>query len=129
MQGYVTGGGQYKLYVAEIKGEPLAYAVTVLDGAGNIRGEKRLYIDRGEESQLDLAAMFPRLDGTLVKIEGLNGNGKIIALGLQRIAGSQDASAFEMTFPAPSRFAMSWIEGTTYALVALAVIVAALIRR
>ena len=129
MQGYVTGAGQYKLYVAEIKGEPLAYAVTVSDGAGHIRGEKRLYIDRGEETRLDLAAMFPGLDGTVVKIEGINGSGKIIALGLQRVAGAQDASAFEMSFPAPSRFAMSWIEGTTYALVALAAIVAALIRR
>jgi hypothetical protein len=129
MQGYVTGAGQYRLYLVETKGEPLAYAITVSDAAGHIRGEKRLYIDRSEELRLDLAAMFPAIDGAVVKIEGINGSGKIIALGLQRMPGAQDASAFEMSFPSPSRFAMSWIEGTTYALVALAAIVAALIRR
>jgi hypothetical protein len=129
MQGYVTAPGQYKLYVTEITGEPLAYAVTVSDGAGHIRGEKRLYIDRNEELRLDLTAMFPGIDGTVVKIEGINGSGKIIALGLQRMPGVQDASAFEMSFPSPSRFAMSWIEGTTYAAVALAALAAALIRR
>ena len=129
LHGYVSSPGQYKLYVAEIKGEPLAYAVTVSDSAGHIRGEKRLYIDRSEELRLDLAAMFPGVDGSVVKIEGINGSGKIIALGLQRMPGVQDASAFEMSFPAPSRFAMSWVEGTTYAAVALAAIAAALFRR
>ena len=56
------------------------------DSAGHIRGEKRLYIDGSEELRLDLTAMFPAIDGAIVKIEGINGSGKIIA---------QDASAFE----------------------------------
>jgi len=129
MQGYVGAAGHYKLYVVEISGEPLTYSVTVSDMAGHIRAEKRMFIGRNEEMRLDLAELFPGVDGAAVKLEGFNGNGKIIALGLQRMPEAQDASAFEMSFPAPSRFAMSFTEGVTYALVALAAIVAALIRR
>jgi len=92
----------------------------VSDSAGDIRGEERLYIDRSEELRLDLTAMFPATDGAIVKIEGINGSGKIVALGLQRIPGVHDASAFET---------MAWIEGARYAVVALAAIAAALFRR
>ena len=53
----------------------------------------------------------------MIEIEGINGSGRIIALGLQRMPGVQDASAFEMSFPSPSRFAMSWVEGATSVLV------------
>jgi hypothetical protein len=129
LHGYVSGGGQYKLYVVEISGQPLAYTVTVSDAAGRIRAEKRLYVDRGEEAQIDLTELFPRTDGTVVKIEGINGSGKIIALAMQRMPGTRDFDSYEMSFPAPPRFAMSWVEGATYVLVAVAAIAAALIRR
>jgi hypothetical protein len=117
----------YKLYVVEIGGEPLAYSVTIEDAEGRIRGEKRLYLDRYEQRPLDLGEFFPNLDGALVRVAGTNGNGRLIAMGLQTT--SQDASAFEMSFPATSRFAMSWIEAASYIAVAMAVIAAALIRR
>jgi len=129
LQGYLSSPGQYKLYVVEISGEPLAYSVAISDTSGRIRGEKRLFLDRYDESRLDLTQMFPDVEGTVVRIEGTNGSGKMIAMGLQRTPGSHDASAFEMSFPAPSRFALSWMEGLTYVVVGLAVIVAALIRR
>lgn len=129
LQGYGSGAGRYRLYVVEITGEPLTFSVTVSDTNGRMRGEKRLFIDSAEQSQFDLTEMLPGVEGSVVKIEGINGNGKIVAMGLQRAAGAQDASAFEMSFPSPSRFAMSWIEGATYAIVALAVLAIAVIRR
>jgi len=125
IQGY-SAIGQYKLYVVEIAGQPLAYTVSVWDTAGHVRAEKRLYVDRGEASLLDLTQLFAGIDGTVVKIAGTNGSGKLIAMGLHRPSGTQDASAFEMSFPAPPRFAMSWVEGGSYIFVAVAAMAAAL---
>jgi hypothetical protein len=128
VQGY-SGARQYKLYIVEIAGQPLAYTVSLCDATGRIRAEKRLYVDRGEASLVDLKQLFPDVEASVVKIAGTNGSGKIIAMGLQRLPGSEDANAFEMSFPAAPRYAMSWVESASYIFVALAVIAGALTRR
>jgi hypothetical protein len=120
---------RYKLYVVETTGEPLAYSVIVSDASGRICGEKRLFIDRLEQRSIDLSELFPKQDSQMIRITGTNGSGKIVVMGLQMMPGHPDANAFEMSFPTPSRFAISWTEGLTYAIVALAVIAAALTRR
>jgi hypothetical protein len=127
-QGYVPEGGQYRLYVSEIAGQPLAVAVTLIDSAGALRGDKRIFLGPREPAIVDVSSMFQGLSGSAVRIEGLNGNGKIVALGWQRSTGMQDASVFEMSFPAPPRFSVSWTEGLAYVAVAMAVIAAVIAR-
>jgi hypothetical protein len=129
LQGFTASSGRYKIYVVETTGEPLAFRVTIVDAKGNVRAEKHLYINRYEHRPYDITEMFPGIDGTTVGIEGTNGSGRIIAMGLHTPPGTHDGNAFEMSFLRGPRTALTWIEAATYISVALAVITAAFIRR
>src|SRR5205814_9262889 len=83
IQGY-SAIGQYKLYVVEIAGQPLAYTVRVWDTAGHVRAEKRRYVDRGEGSLLDLTQLFSGIGGAGGIVADLNGSGKLIAMGFRQ---------------------------------------------
>lgn len=128
LQGFVPGS-RYKVYVVESSGEPLEYSVILINRAGVTVSEKMLYVDRFEHAVLDVDTMFPPLDAAQVRLEGRNGNGHIIALGLQIPAGSQDGNAFEMSFGSAPRYGLSWPELLTYVVIVAGVVAAALLRR
>jgi len=121
---------QYKLYVVETAGAALSVAVAVEDLHGQTLGEKRLFLDRYEHVATDTRQMFPavNLEHAVIRIRGVNGNGRVIAAGTQIVPGSQDACAYEMSFAPEPRTRIRWPEAAVY--IAIAVVVAlALVRR
>jgi len=121
---------QYKLYVVETAGAALSVAVAVEDMHGQTLGEKRLFLDRYEHVAADTRQMFPavNLEHAVIRIRGVNGNGRVIGAGTQIVPGSQDACAYEMSFAPEPRTRIRWPEAAVY--IAIAVVVAlALVRR
>jgi hypothetical protein len=121
---------QYKLYVVETAGAALSVAVSIEDLHGQVLGEKRFFLDRFEHIAADTRQLFPavNLEHAMIRIRGVNGNGRVIAAGTQIIPGSQDGCAYEMSFAPEPRTRIRWPEAAVY--VAIAIVLAlALIRR
>jgi hypothetical protein len=121
---------QYKLYLVETAGAALSVAVDAEDLHGKTLGEKRFFLDRFEHVSTDTRQLFPsvNLDYAVMRIRGVNGNGRVIAAGTQIVPGSQDACAYEMTFAAEPRTRIRWPEASVY--IAIAIVVAlAMVRR
>jgi len=121
---------QYKLYVVETAGAALSVAVSIEDLHGKTMAEKRLFLDRFEHVATDTRQLFPaiKLDHALIRIRGVNGNGRVIAAGTQIVPGSQDACAYEMSFVAEPRTRIRWPEALVYVVIAI-VVALALVRR
>src|SRR4051794_28886795 len=120
----------YKLYLVESAGAALSVAVSVEDLHGRTLGEKRIFLDRFEHVSTDTRQLFPAvtLDHAVIRVRGVNGNGRVIAAGTQIVPRSQDACAYEMSFAAEPRTRIRWPEAAVY--VAIAIVVAlALVRR
>jgi hypothetical protein len=120
----------YKLYLVETAGAALSVAVAVENLHGQTLGEKRIFLDRFEHIATDTRQLFPAvtLDHAVIRVRGVNGNGRVIAAGTQIVPGSQDACAYEMSFAPEPRTRIRWPEAAVY--VAIAIVVAlALVRR
>jgi len=120
----------YKLYLVETAGAALSVAVSIEDLHGQALGEKRVFLDRFEHVSTDTRQLFPgvTLDHVMIRIRGVNGNGRVIAEGTQIVPGSQDACTYEMSFVPEPRTRIRWPEAAVY--VAIAIVVAlALVRR
>ena len=74
--------------------------------------------------------MFPavNLDHAMIRIRGVNGNGRVIAAGTQIVPGSQDACAYEMSFAPEPRTRIRAPEAAVYIAIA-GVVALALLRR
>src|SRR5437764_8722733 len=131
LQGDGSRDAQYKLYVVETAGAALSVAVSVEDLHGQTLGEKRLFLDRFEHVATDTRQMFPsvNLEHAVIRVRGVNGNGRVIAAGTQIVPGSQDACAYEMSFAPEPRTRIRWPESAVYIAITIVVAIALLRRR
>ncbi|HXH41961.1 MAG TPA: hypothetical protein VNN08_25275 [Thermoanaerobaculia bacterium] len=122
---------QYKLYVVETAGAALSVAISIEDLHGETFGEKRIFLDRFEHVATDVRQLFPavNLDHAIVRIRGVNGNGRVIAAGTQIASGSQDACTYEMSFAPEPRTRIRGPEAAVYIAIATAVVLAIVWRR
>jgi hypothetical protein len=122
---------RYKLYVVETAGAALSVAVSIEDLHGQTRAEKRIFLDRFEHMSADTRDLFPsvKLDQAVIRVRGVNGEGRIIAAGTQTVTGSQDGCAYEMSFAPEPRTRIRAPEAAVYVAIALAVVTAIVWRR
>jgi hypothetical protein len=120
----------YKIYLVETAGAALSVAVSIEDLHGQTLSEKRLFLDRFEQVATETRLLFPtvHIDHAVLRVRGLNGNGRVIAAGAQIVPGSQDACAYEMSFVAEPRTRIRWPEAAVY-VVAGIVVALAIVRR
>jgi hypothetical protein len=130
LQGIALGDSRYRAFIVETAGAALTIALTLHDLAGNPLGEKRLFVDRFEHIRLDVHELFGavKVERAILTVRGVNGNGRVVVAGAQIAAGSEDPSAFEMSFAPEPRSRIGWPEAAVYIAVA-AVIIAALVMR
>jgi hypothetical protein len=122
---------QYKLYVIETSGAALSVLVALEDLHGQVLGEKRIFLDGFEHIATDTRQMFPNvnLDHAVIRVRGVNGNGRVIAAGTQIVSGSQDSCAYEMSFAPEPRTRIRAPEAAVYIAIAALVAIALLRRR
>lgn len=127
----ISNDFRYKIYIAEITGEPLYCSLEALDLTGREVAQTSLYLGGRAHRVLDIGEQFPSLSvaRAVVRIRGVNGNGRVIFAGAQIAAASEDGSVFEMSFAKEPRHALSSGEIVAYVAVALAIIAAALFGR
>lgn len=121
----------YKLYMVETAGAALSVVVSIEDLHGQTRAEKRIFLDRFEHVSADTHDLFPdvRLDKAVIRVRGVNGEGRFIAAGTQTVTGSQDGCAYEMSFAPEPRTRIRTPEAAVYIAIALAVVIAIVWRR
>jgi len=131
LHGDGSSDAQYKLYVIETSGAALSVVVALEDVHGRVLGEKRLFLDGFEHVATDTRQMFPtvNLDHAVIRVRGVNGNGRVIAAGTQIIPGSQDSCAYEMSFAPEPRTRIRAPEAAVYIAIAALVAIALLRRR
>lgn len=119
-----TEGSRYRLYTAETSGFPLYFSVTLFDDAGRETATRRYFLGPREQRVWDVPGRFASL-----RLAGINGSGKIVALGTRIANESQDMTAHEMSLPARPRHRMPRAELLAWIGAAAAVIVAGLAAR
>ena len=131
LQGIAPADGRYKIYFAEVAGKPLDIALTLLDGRGAAIATKRLYIDKERPVTTDAAVLFPQFtSGTAtLRIDGVNGDGRVVVAGSLVSRESQDSTPFEMSFTTTPRDRLGVWEALTYIAVAAAAGAALVLRR
>ncbi len=120
LHGDGSSDAQYKLYVIETSGAALSVVVAVEDLHGQVVGEKRLFLDGFEHVATDTRQMFPavHLDHAVIRVRGVNGNGRVIAAGTQIMPGSHDSCAYEMSFAPEPRTRIRAPEAAVYIAIA-----------
>jgi hypothetical protein len=118
-----TRDSRYKLYVAETHALPLYFSVTLEDVNGKKTGSRRLYVGPHEQRSWDFTEPFD-----VVRVEGINGSGKIVVAGSQILNVTQDSVMYEMLLPAKPRHRIGWPEWLAWAVAAGALVVAGLRR-
>lgn len=121
---HVPAGSRYKIYAAETHGFPLYFAVMTMPGSA----QRRLYLSPNEQRSWDLEELFHGTSATSLRLTGVSGSGKIVAVGTSIEQDSQDFTAWEMSLPTAARHRLYWPELTAYAAVALAIALAAIYR-
>lgn len=131
LQGIAPADGRYKLFIAEVAGAPLDLTLSLLDGRGVAIASKQIYIDRDRQVTTDIADLFPQFtSGTAtLRIDGMNGDGRVIVAGSQIARDTQDSTPFEMSFTTTPRDRVGVLEALTYIAVAAAAVVALVVRR
>jgi hypothetical protein len=131
LQGIAPADGRYKLYFAEVAGMPLDITLSLLDARGTRLGLKQMYIDKDRAVTADVAELFPQFtSGTAaLRIDGVNGSGRIAVAGSQMARESQDSTPFEMSFSTAPRNRLGVLEALTYIAVAAAAAAALFLRR
>lgn len=132
LQGISPRDSRYKVYFVEVAGEPLTVTASLVDPDGRIVADKRLYVDAHMQIATDLHALFGDAavpEHALLRLRGMNGDGRIVAAAAQISAESQDATAYEMMLVTAPRNFMTAGEVAAYSLAALAVLVAAFWKR
>lgn len=130
LHGVVSGDYRYKLFLVETIGEPLAVAVSIVGLDGRELRRRIEYLAGNEQKTIDIPDAFPDVHASraVIRVSGVNGNGRVIAGGVQIALGSQDGTLFEMSMDTKPRFRVSHLEIALYILVTL-VLGGALIRR
>lgn len=131
LQGVAPAEGRYKLYVAEVADMPVDIVVSLLDPRGVTLASKRLYVDKSRQTIADVAELFPQFTNgrASLRIEGVNGGGRVVMAGSQIAHESQDSTPFEMSFSTTPRDRLGVWEALTYLAVAAAAGSALFLRR
>jgi hypothetical protein len=131
LQGVMLGASRYRAFIVETAGAALTIALTLRDFDGRTIAEKRLYVDRFEQIRADVHELFPEVkaERAVLTVRGVNGNGRVVVGGALVAAGSDDPSAFEMSFAPEPRARIGWAEAAVYIAVAAAVLLALIVRR
>ncbi len=129
--GFVEAPGfRSRVFMVETTGTPLVFIASLLDPSGSVLARKREYLGGFEQRSFDPAAEFPDVHGQAVlRLQGLSGNGRVIA-GAVRIAnGTQDGTAYEMSFETAPRWRIPSGEIAAYIVAGLAIVGAVAYRR
>jgi hypothetical protein len=112
-----------RFYVAETNGQDLHFALILLDAAGRELARKLSFVSAHEQLSGELASEFPNIAGDVaaVRIEPVNGGGRIVVAGTRTARDSQDTTAFEMSLPTEARNRVPIAELVAYGVIALAV--------
>ena len=131
LQGVAPADGRYKIYFAEVEGVPLDVNVSLIDGRGVTIASKAIFIDKDRQVISDVAELFPQFtSGTAtLRVEGVNGRGRIVVAGSHIARDTQDSTPFEMSFTTTPRDRLGIWEALTYIAVAAAAAVALFLRR
>ncbi|GAC1436819.1 MAG: hypothetical protein NVSMB68_08850 [Thermoanaerobaculia bacterium] len=121
---HVPSGGRYRIYAVETQGFPLLFSVMTMPGSA----ERRLYLSAHEQRSWDLDELFRGAAVSSLRLTGINGSGKIVAVGTSSLELSHDFSAWEMSLPVERRPRMAWPETIAYLAVALALATSAAYR-
>lgn len=119
-----TEESRYRLYTAETSGFPLYFSVTLQDDGGRETATRRYYVGPREQRVWDVPGRFVSL-----RIAGINGSGRIVALGTRIANESQDMTAYEMSLPEKPRHRMPRVELLAWMGAAVAVAAAGLAAR
>lgn len=122
------GGGadfRYKIYVIETTGQPLTFALSMLDASGRAITTTHEYVSGHEQRSWDIANPA----AVVVRVKGMNGNGRVIVAGAQIATGSQDGTAYEMSFVTTPRWRLPAAEIAAYVAAGAALIVAIIFAR
>jgi len=116
---------RFKIYVVETTGQPLTFALSLLDANGRVLRTTHEYVSGHEQRSWDIAAP----GAAVVRVNGMNGNGRVIVAGAQIATGSQDATAYEMSFATAPRWRLPAGEVAAYVAAAVALVAAIIFGR
>jgi hypothetical protein len=116
---------RYKIYVVETTGQPLTFALSLLDAHGRVIKTTHEYVSGHEQRSWNVDTP----GAALLRVNGMNGNGRVIVAGAQIATGSQDGTAYEMSFVTAPRWRMPAGEIAAYVAVAAALIAAIIFGR
>jgi hypothetical protein len=126
VQGLSEGSDfRYKLYVVETTGQPLTFALSLLDANGRAIATTHEYVSGHEQRSWDIAT----LGAAVLRVKGMNGNGRVIVAGAQIATGSQDGTAYEMSFATAPRWRLPAGEIAAYVAAGAALVVAIIFGR
>jgi len=133
-QGITFGGAagdRSRMYVVETHEKSLAYSIALTDVGGKVLAQKLFYIAPREQRTIDLGDEFAtaRADHALIRVHGVNGDGRIVFVVAQIASESQDGNAYEMSYSNEPRMRMPAGEIAVYIAVAAAILAAAVIYR
>ena len=128
MQGIALGDYRTKLYLVETTGRPIGFSIALLDTRGRELRRRLAYLAGFEHRIVNVHDLFPdvALARGIVRLTGVNGNGRLIAGGAQITTGTADGTFFEMSMETKPRWRMPRVEIAVYVLVAIAVLGAAI---
>lgn len=126
-----SASARYKIYAVETAGFPINFSIAPFDADGRPFPPRRLYLGAHEQRSWTIQEIFGVPGGTIAELvlTGVNGSGRIVAVGTDIAPLSQDFSAYEMTLPTKARHRMRGGELAAYVAVALALVVAAVMGR
>lgn len=129
--GALNPGFRYRLWLIETSGEPLYYELALLDTAGHPVASRRLYLGGREPRMIELGDVLPDAPpgAVVIRLSGINGNGRLIGTASLIATGSGDGTAYEMTLATKPRNAFAPAELVAYGAVALALLAAVIPRR
>jgi len=116
---------RYKVYVVETTGQPLTFALALLDAHGRVIATRHEYVSGYEQRSWDIGAP----GAMLLRVSGMNGNGRVIVAGAQIATGSQDGTAYEMSFATAPRWRLPAGEVAAYVVAGAALIIAIIFGR
>lgn len=105
LQGVVrepNGTDRYNLFLAEVRGHPLALTVEFRESGREMLGSEQYVLHPFEQRTISVDTLLPRItlrDGTAT-IRALSGPGRVVAAGAQLDGATGDSIAFEMSYDA-----------------------------
>jgi hypothetical protein len=126
LQGLGEGADfRYKIYVVETTGQPLTFGLSLLDARGRVIRTTHEYVSGHEQRSWNIDTP----GAAVLRVNGMNGNGRVIVAGAQIATGSQDGTAYEMSFATAPRWRLPVGEVAAYVAAGAALIIAIIFGR